>query len=186
MECKKCGQIITDGATVCEHCGQNINEPVAAQVQTEAAAPAAPAAKKENVLTGTVGALIGAVIGAAAIILISQLGYVASISGLILAVCVIKGYELLGGKLGIAGALICLVLVLVTPYVADRIDWALMIMDAYKDEGVTLAQAFAAVPALVDEGSIDSAIYTGSLVKLYIFAALGGFGTLVGMFKKKA
>ena len=185
MDCKKCGQPIAHGTTVCEHCGQNINEPIVAEVQPEAVQPVSPVQKKENVLTGTVGALIGAVIGAAAIILISQLGYVASISGLILAVCVIKGYELLGGKLGIAGMLICLVLVLVTPYVADRMDWAIVVMNAYKDEGVTLGQAFAAVPALVDEGSIDSAIYTGNLVKLYLFAALGGFGTLVGMFKKK-
>lgn len=186
MECKKCGQPIAAGTTVCEHCGQVLDEPVVTPAQSETVTPAAPVQKQENVLTGTVGALIGAVIGAAAIILISQLGYVASISGLILAVCVIKGYELLGGKLGIVGILICLALVLVTPYIADRIDWALAIMDAYKDEGVNLAQAFAAVPALVEDGAIDSAIYTENIVKLYIFAALGGFGTLVGMFKKKA
>ncbi len=186
MECNKCGQPIAAGTTVCEHCGQNIDAPIITEVHPEKAQPAAPVQKKENVLTGTVGALIGAAIGAAAIILISQLGYVAAISGLILAVCVIKGYELLGGKLGVAGILICTALIIVTPYIADRLDWAIVVMNAYKDEGVTLGQAFAAIPALIEEEVIEKSLYTEGIVKLYIFAALGGFGTLVGLFKKKA
>ena len=50
----------------------------------------------ENVPMGMIGALLGAVLGGASIILFSQLGYIASISGVILAFCTLKGYELLG------------------------------------------------------------------------------------------
>ena len=55
---------------------------------------------------GVVGALIGSLLGAASIILLSQLGYVAAISGVIMAVCALKGYELLGGKLTKKGVII--------------------------------------------------------------------------------
>ncbi len=52
--------------------------------------------RKENVLAGLVGAFLGSLIGVACIVGIGQMGYVASISGLVMAVCAIKGYSLLG------------------------------------------------------------------------------------------
>ena len=59
---------------------------------------AAPAEIKapENVFLGLIGARVGARLGGASIILLSQLGYIASISGVILAFCTLKGYQLLG------------------------------------------------------------------------------------------
>ena len=55
--------------------------------------------KRENVPAGIVGAFLGSLIGVACAVLIGQLGYVASVSGLVMAVCALKGYELLGGSL---------------------------------------------------------------------------------------
>ena len=49
--------------------------------------------KRENVPAGIVGAFLGSLIGVACAVLIGQLGYVASISGLVMAVCALKGYE---------------------------------------------------------------------------------------------
>lgn len=40
--------------------------------------------KKENLVGGVVGALIGSLLGVASIVLLSQLGYVAAISGVIM------------------------------------------------------------------------------------------------------
>ena len=48
--------------------------------------------KRENVPAGIVGAFLGSLIGVACAVLIGQLGYVASISGLVMAVCALKGY----------------------------------------------------------------------------------------------
>ena len=123
--------------------------------------------------------------GGGAIILLSQLGYVASISGLILAVCTLKGFELLGGRLNLRGILICVALILVTPYIADRLDWAIVIADAYAEDGVTFGEAFAAVPMLIEEGAIEMSEYLKNLLMIYGFAALGAFSTLRGLFKKK-
>lgn len=174
MNCTKCGNPVADHAAFCEFCGQSLEQ-----------APAAPGKKPENVVTGTVGALIGAMIGGGCIILLSQLGYVAALSGLILAVCTLKGYELLGGQLSKKGVIICLVMMLIAPYIADRIDWAILIMNEWSDIGITFGEAFAAVPMLIEEEAIEMSTYITNLLMIYGFAVLGAFTTLRGALKKK-
>lgn len=167
MNCSKCGNPIPDGMDVCENCGARV-----------------VVSKKENVVTGTVGAILGAVLGAGCIILLSQLGYIASVSGLVLAVCTLKGYELLGGSLSKKGIVICVLLMLVTPYLADRLDWAIVIMQEWAEYGVTFAEAFAVVPELLADGSIVMSEYVKNLLMIYGFALLGAFTTLKSAVKR--
>lgn len=172
MNCPNCGKELLDGVTICDGCG--------ASVTSQPAVPQKP----ENVVTGTVGALIGAVLGGAAIILLSQLGYVAAISGLILAVCTLKGYELLGGTRSKRGTIICCVLMALTPYFADRIDWAIVITQEFASEGITFAQAYSVVHALIEEADMVGD-YFMNLGLVYLFVVLGAFTTIRGMFNKK-
>ncbi len=176
MICKYCGQE-TEGK-FCGNCGAILEAPEAPPQAPEA--PQAAPEKKENIATGTVGAIIGAILGGASIVLLNQLGLVASISGFILAVCTLKGYELLGGKLGTAGLVISIVLMLITPYLADRICWAIAIVEAFSAEGVTFSMAFASVPEALSVGMIDTFEYYKDLGLLYLFALLGAFGTVRG------
>lgn len=60
--------------------------------------------KKENVVAGVVGALLGSLLGVACIVLLGQLGYVAAVSGIVMAICTMKGYELLGIGMIVFGA----------------------------------------------------------------------------------
>ena len=168
MNCTNCGNPIPEGAERCEGCG----------------IPVKSGEKQENMVTGFVGALLGALIGAGSIILLSQLGYIASVSGLILAVCTLKGYELLGGKLSGKGVAVCVVLMLLTPYVADRIDWAILLMNEFADYGITLREAFAIIPELLADGSIEMDLYLKNLLMIYGFALLGAFSTLRTALKK--
>ena len=172
MNCQKCGAPLPANARVCEDCGAPVTR------QTEL-----PAGKRENVLTGTVGALIGAALGGGSIILLSQVGYVASLSGLILAICTLKGYELLGGTLSKKGVLISILLMLVTPYIADRLDWAIVIIQSFPEENITLGEAFAAVHAVIESADMVGD-YMKNLLMIYGFAILGAFGTLRGLGKK--
>ena len=191
MTCPNCGEVLSENATFCANCGTKlISEPNTQNSEiptTETYAPTkeAPAQKPENVLTGIVGALLGAAIGAGAIILLSRLGFVASISGFILAVCTLKGYELLAGRISAKGIVIGIILLLVTPYIADRLDWAFVIMKEYAGEGITFGQAFAVVPALVEEGAIKESSYITNLLMLYGFTIFGAFSTFKGSVKKK-
>ena len=175
MNCKQCGNPIPEGSDRCEACGMSVPAENAVQVIE----------KKENMIAGLAGALLGALIGAGVMVLLSYLGVIAAISGLILAVCTLKGYELLGGKLSAGGIVICIALMLVTPYLADRAAWALVIQEAYAGEGVSFGLAFAVVHELIREGAIDATLYWKDLLTIYAFTALGGIGTIVTAFKKK-
>ncbi len=140
--------------------------------------------KKENVFTGTLGALIGALLGAVVILLLSRIGLVASISGLVLAFCTFKGYALLGKQLSVKGFVICLILIIITPYFADRLDWALRIRNNFSYSGLSIGEAFANIPDFIEIGIIKKSNYIMNLVLLYVFAALGAFGTIRDILKR--
>lgn len=179
MNCSNCGNQLEEGITSCTFCGQPVNEePIVVPTQT-----AAVETKKENVVTGTVGALLGAAIGGIVIILLSKLGLVASLSGFILAVCTLKGYEILGRKLSLKGVIICLILIIITPYLADRLDWAMIIRESWDNE-ISLGQAFALVPEIIAMDAEIKAEYIKCLVLLYVFAAMGAFNTVRDLFRK--
>ena len=137
----------------------------------------------ENVFLGLIGALVGALLGGASIILLSQLGYIASISGVILAFCTLKGYELLGKGLSTKGIIICIILMAVTPFLADWMDWAIVLMQSL-DVEITFGEAFALVPLLLADGSIELTDYLSSLGMIYLFVILGGFYTVKKVIKK--
>lgn len=177
MNCQKCNATVADNATFCEFCGADLKQ------NAEAAVAPAETVKPDGLITGIVGALIGAALGAASIVLLSQLGFVASVSGLILAVCTLKGYELLGGRLSTRGIIISILLILATPYIADRIDWAIVILKEFPE--LTFAEAFGALPILLEEEAIEMSSYITNLLMIYGFAALGAFSTVRQALKKK-
>ena len=78
--------------------------------------------RKENIVAGVVGAFLGSLIGVVCTVVIGQLGYVAAISGLIMAVCALKGYELLGGTLSKKGVAVSAVLILAMTWFAHRLS----------------------------------------------------------------
>lgn len=146
----------------------------------------APAEVKapENTLLGLIGALVGAILGGASIILLSQLGYIASISGFILAFCTLKGYELLGKRLSKKGIVICVILMLITPFIADWIDWSIYLMRDYPEYDMTILDACITFGALIAEGAVDMFEYVKNLGMIYLFVVLGAFGTLKKAIRK--
>ena len=134
--------------------------------------------KKENVAAGIVGALVGSLIGVLAIVLIGQLGYVAAISGIIMAICTLKGYELLGGKLSVKGIVISAVLMVVMTYVGNQLDWAIVVM---RELGYDLIYSFRLIPLLLADGAIVSSSYWGNLALVYIFTVIGAVPCAISM-----
>ena len=167
MNCQKCGKPLPEGITFCENCAHTTQPDVA---------------PTENVFMGIIGSLIGALLGGVSIILLSRLGYVAAISGVLLAFCTLTGYQLLGKKLSVTGIIVSILFMIATPYLADRLDWAIVVVEAWGD--ISLIDAFRYIPELIREGVIDSGDYQASLVKLYLFVALGGIGTVISTLKK--
>lgn len=145
------------------------------------------AQKKENVVGGIVGALLGSLVGVLCIVVLGQLGYVAALSGAVMAVGVLKGYELLGGKLTKKGIVISIVIMLFMTYLGDRLDWAISLLreGGGADVGYNLFECYRLVPFCLEIGMIKMSAYVGNLVLLYIFLLLGAVPTIISKVKEK-
>ena len=130
--------------------------------------------REKNVALGVVGALIGGLIGAASIVLFGQLGIVSAFSGMILAFCTLKGYELLAKDLSNTGIMVCIAVMLVVPYLADRFSWALVLVEEF---GWLLGDSFLYVHGVVAEYGLE-AEYWKDLLFIYAFTAVGAFALL--------
>ena len=193
MNCPYCGTQLPDNATYCGFCNNSLQaaqpqyqQPQYQQPQYQQSQPVyppvtqqpTPVKQRENVIMGILGALIGSALGGLSIYLFLQMEIVASLSGLITAFCAIKGYELLGGKLSKFGAFICLVAMLITPWLAHEIYCATEIMNVY--DGISFSKAFESVGEWVDKD-----VYTENLLYLYLFTLLGGGAMILNAFKTK-
>ena len=145
------------------------------------------AQKKENIVGGIVGALLGSLLGMLSVLILSQLGYVAALSGVIMAVCVLKGYEMLGGKLTKKAVVISAVIMILMTYFADRVDWAIILFNqgGGAEAGYSLFECYRLIPAALSAEIIDMGSYIGNLVLQYLFVALGAIPTVIGKMKQK-
>ena len=134
--------------------------------------------KKDNIITGIVGAFIGTAIGVALIVILGQLGYIASIAGVVMAVCALKGYELLGGTLSKRGIICSSVLILVMTYVGCRLDWAYSLAQYHE---VDIFSAFLAV----NGEYIEMGAFYKDLFMVYLFSLLGTVPTIRSAFANK-
>lgn len=137
----------------------------------------------ENIFAGAVGALLGSLVGAACILIISQLGYIAAISGVVMGVCTIKGYELLAKKMSKKGIVISVLLMLVVVFLSNQADWALAVSSYFEVDFFT---AFRAVPELLAAEAIEASTYYGDLGLLYLFTLLGAAPTMRNTMKANA
>lgn len=200
MNCPYCGSTLNPNAKFCTNCGAKLEsqqQPAQAPTYTQSTytqptytqptqpayrQAATPEIPKENFLAGILGAIIGAALGGLSIILLGRIGIISAVSGLLITVCTVKGYTLLAKNISAKGIIVCVALILITPYIADRIDWAILVsQELFRYD---FGEAFAAIPSLIDAGVIDSGDYVGNLVKLYLFAALGALSILRGVIKK--
>lgn len=199
MFCPYCGKSNPEGSAHCAYCGGALqNAQTAPQSQfgqsnyqqnTYQQAPAytpratAELAKPENFVAGTLAAVVGTAIGAAAIILLLQAGVIASIAGLLMAFCALKGYEKFAGKLSTVGIVICIVLILAAPYFSYRVGiiWATMNEVPFD---VSYSYVADTVDNLLENNSTYRSEYNGDLATLYVFTVIGGASTILAAFQK--
>ncbi len=135
--------------------------------------------KRENIIAGIAGALIGSILGAGAIVLIAQIGYVSIWGGLLMGILTIKGYELLSGKFSIKGMLISVVIMIGMVYLSNQLDWTFTIMH---EAEVGFKEAFAAVNEVVELAGLKMTYYK-NLGLLYLFTLIGAIPMLISVFK---
>lgn len=136
---------------------------------------------KENVFLGIIGAFVGSLIGAICIVLLGQFGYIASICGVVMGVCALKGYALLGKRMSVKGLVISIILMIIMVYLSNMVSYGLAVAEVFEVDKIT---GISAVHMLLGEGAIDSGYYFKDLIMLYLFTALGAVPTIKNYLKR--
>jgi len=143
--------------------------------------------KNVNIIGGIIGAVLGSLIGVACIVILGMLGYVAAISGIVMAFCTLKGFGKLGGKLTVVGIIISCVIMIGMTYFGNRLDWAIQLTQAmkeYMDYEVGIFEAFQAVPTLIAE--LDGMReYIGSFLQQMLFVVVGAVPTVISISREQ-
>ena len=118
--------------------------------------------------------------------LIYQLGYIAGLAGLAIAALTIKGYELLGGKLNIAGIIICIILTIGAVFFVQNICYSYEIYDFYKGTyDITIFDAYKALPDFLENMSELKAAFIKDLVIGYLLTAVASASIFYTAFKSQ-
>ena len=132
--------------------------------------------KTTNMAAGIVGALFGSLLGVICWVLIYQLGYIAGITGFVMVVCCMKGFELLGGKLNRVGVLLSILIAIVMLFAAEYLCVGIEIYKAFRDiSDVSIMQAIRAIPFYLTDSPVAEELRNGMLRDLamgYVFAIL--------------
>lgn len=182
--CTECGCEITDGRWVLvegtafylhDACARKVSR----EIETENTQRKEEATGSYGL--GLIGALLGSVLGAIVWAIVLNLGYVASVVGLLIGWLAEKGYNLLHGKQGKAKVLILIVAiifgVLLGTFAADAFTLIGMISN-----GELPGFAMGDIPAIILILLADDADYRigtiGNILMGLLFAALGVFSLL--------
>ncbi len=132
--------------------------------------------KTTNMAAGIVGALFGALLGVICWVLIYQLGYIAGITGFVMVVCCMKGFELLGGRLNRPGVVLSILISVVMLFVAEYLCVGIEVYKAFHEvSDVSIMNAIRAVPYYLTDWPMASELRNGMMKDLamgYVFAVL--------------
>lgn len=135
---------------------------------------------KGSYFTGFIGALLGAIIGAIVWAFVLNMGYVASLVGLLIGFLALKGYDLLKGKQGkgkVAILIVVIILgVLLGTFAAETLTVITMINEG--EIYLEIAQAPLLVLAVLIEDSEYASAVLGNAGMGLLFAALGVYSLL--------
>lgn len=131
-------------------------------------------------LSGTIGAVIGGIIGVIPWVVIGLLGYISSLSGVAMGWLVKTGYSKARGKLGGAQLAILIITVIVFTYFGIMASQTLFLVQLFMEEGYALSdlyliEIFKYVVVLPFTSEPGVGEIWGSIAQGYLFAALGSF-----------
>lgn len=132
----------------------------------------------ENKIRGAIGAVAGAILGIVVWCLIGKLGYISWIGGFAISVFTLGGYTLLGKDISKFGAVLSIALILVSVYIATRLNWAISLQEAIDEElhsDASLWECFTDIMTWVELADSTGRFYL-DLVLGYVITIVAGFG----------
>lgn len=145
--------------------------------------PAVELPKQERVLAGIGGALLFSLAGVALYVLIYQLGYVTGISGIVMVVLGIYGYQLLSGKKNsMKGIISACIITVVMLAVAEYLSLCVAAYSEWSEMGLTFAEAFKLTNEVLQEPDVLKEVLTDYGMAL-LFSVLVSVGYIMNIAK---
>ena len=141
--------------------------------------------KKENVLLGIIGAVVGVLLGSVLWVVLGQVGFIAGIAGYAIVFCGMKGYGILGKRLSKLGIVICVVLSLLAILGAEFVSLGFIFyseLDKMYDM-VSLGDAFRLLPEVLHEPELVGEIIK-ELAIGYILAIWASYSSVKNIWKQ--
>lgn len=140
--------------------------------------------QKSQIISGIVGAFLGSLIGVALWVVVYAVGYIAAVCGVVLAVCTLKGYQKLGGKLDKLGITIAVVITMAMVFVANYISYGYEVYIAFKEiEDINIFQGIQAVGFFLSEYDDFRNSFIGDLIQGYFFTIIATATTFINAYK---
>ena len=185
MICPNCDRRIPEDSEICEYCGKPLPQQEEEEYEEELVLENEP-----KPLRGFLGALLGALVSGAVIVLLPRLGLMPAFGGILVAFLVFIGYRLLNKNMTKIGVGVCIMFTLITPYVAHQAIQAIWIMENVKEyEGIAMNMSFMEtfffVPIAIELDIVNVIEYFMGLLRLYLFTAVGGVAYLGGRWRAR-
>mgnify|MGYP001176946402 FL=1 len=123
--------------------------------------------ENENILLGVIGAILGSIPGLVVWLLLSKLGVIAAISGVVLIAGTLFGYNFFAKKISTFGFVFCTAVVLFMVYFATKLSWCIEIHSECKDI-LTFKECFSEFSSLLKltacKGSFIRDLFMGYLI----------------------
>ena len=141
--------------------------------------------KEENFVAGLVGAFLFSLAGGIVWYLLYQIGFIASISGIIGVVCAVKGYAVFGKKESLKGVIASVIIAVLVIVAAWYLCLATDIYKAYGewfvageiDFTITFGEAVSSAYSFLEIPEVASG-YVRDLAIGLIFCVVGAFGSI--------
>ncbi len=158
---------------ICDNCLSQLNDRMEGQ-----------RARKENILLGCIGAIVGVLLGSAVWILIGQIGFIAGIAGFAIVFGGMKGYEILGGKLTKKGIVICVLLSFIVILAAEFASIGIAVYREFsKVYEVTVSDAFGVIPEFLKDPEMAAEV-AKDLIIGYILAIWASYANVKSAWRK--
>lgn len=182
MICPNCGASISDNISYCNYCGTQLQRTVVPPMTND---NTIKEVKNENVLLGILGALLGSIAGVVIVVLLSQIGFIASIAGLAMGICTLKLYEKFAGTISKKGVIICIVIMVLMTVLAENIAFSIKVLNELSEKGYSgdFFDIFFNLYKYMSEGYLNTGTYFINLLMVLAFNILGSFSYIKEQFR---
>lgn len=134
---------------------------------------------EENIYTGLIGALIGSIVGIILVRAFSNMYVLLPAVSVVFALFTFRGYVVFGKSISKKGAIYCLVIMMFMVYLADMIDWIILISVKLN---ITIQDS---LKLFFTEKYVEIGVYVKNLVIQYLLVMIGVIPVFISKLNKE-